>query len=163
MESDDLPGSPPFPPSTSPSSEPLELARLFLPELSPDLDLSEHAFAMDMRPDPPSSRSSLIFGRDHSVPSPRHFSTDYRRGVLEIDLILGDRHFNVFVLKDYLIEKVDEFESGLPSWGPVVMREELDWDNGWGLKACRIFETIPPSRQWVSFITEHLALLQGTC
>ncbi|KAL7413351.1 hypothetical protein BDY24DRAFT_66235 [Mrakia frigida] len=118
----------PLPPPPRRSLLPTEISSRLFPALHREA-LSQPIMLLDIRPDPPSSNTPFVFGGPERRRRPH--TTDPRKGVLEFDLLAGNRLFY--------------------GAGPKMVREQpLEWEE-WGVNECRLFEAeIPVQRSWVS-------------
>ena len=130
-------------------------SRLF-PALHRDA-LAQPIMLLDIRPDPPSSNTPFVFGGVEKRRRPH--TTNPSRGVLEFDLLAGNRLFYVHLMRDELVGIVEGYERrakvGLENSGGMrrevrLERRPKQWAE-WGEKGCRMFEAANPvQRSWVS-------------
>lgn len=155
-----------FGPSPAPvqvfARPPVEIARYHMAPLRVD-SLDNAHIAFDLRPDPPSSTCDRIHGRRLGAGAEelsedtqledgeiRYFATNPDRGIIEVDLVVGTRAFEVVFLREMLVDRVREWETqdGPAKWALV----SLLWED-WGEENCRISEAEADGggRQWVRF------------
>lgn len=131
------------------------VSTLELPALNPTIVRLPIPLFFELRPDPPSSASERIWGLQHggdgdgtgngdgSFPpcgSTRPFATDPDRGVLNLDVTVGDSSYQFHVLKETLMQEL--------AWGGDGRLRT--WDE-WGPKATRAWQGVT-RRQWVTHI-----------
>lgn len=122
-------------------SEARHLSTLELPKLNAGLLRLPIPIALELRPDPPSSASERLWGPQldgSSNGATRPFATDPDRGLISLDITVGDQPYHFHLLKETLTKEL--------AWGSEGRLRT--WDE-WGPKACRVWQGFA-RRQWVT-------------
>lgn len=118
-----------------------------LPSLNPRLLRLPVPLIFEFRPDPPSSASDTLWGFQ-GKPSSRPFATDPSRGLVNLDVSIGDFSFSFHLLKELLMDRLKEFREK-EEYVPVR------WEQWWG--DCWVMDGAGERRQWVTHIHGYVA------